>query len=151
MNRSPYEEGMLCLLNLIILLFNDENLKNMQNINNKINCDTFYKLINAIFANDDNTNNNKRIIAVLCILNLLKINSSTLNNNSVEIYEFIKTLYSNKIDLKTEVKNLLIKAIEEIEKNQIFKEKVSKIYKQIYLIYFIFNYKIAINNINYKF
>ena len=129
MNRSPYEEGMLCLLNLIILLFNDENLKNMQNINNKINCDTFYKLINAIFANDDNTNNNKRIIAVLCILNLLKINSSTLNNNSVEIYEFIKTLYSNKIDLKTEVKNLLIKAIEEIEKNQIFKEKVSKIYK----------------------
>ena len=126
MNRSPYEEGMLCLLNLIILLFNDENLKNMQNINNKINIDTFYKLIYAIFANDDNTNNNKRIIAVLCILNLLKINSSTLNNNSVEIYEFIKTLYSNKIDLKTEVKNLLIKAIEEIEKNQIFKKKHQK-------------------------
>ena len=129
LNRSPYEEGMLCLLNLIILLFNDENLKNMQNINNKINIDTFYKLIYAIFANDDNTNDNMRIIAVLCILNLLKINSSTLNNNIVEIYEVIKTLYSNKSDLKTEVKNLLIKAIEEIEKNQIFKEKVSKIYK----------------------
>ena len=129
LNRSPYEEGMLCLLNLIILLFNDENLKNMQNINNKINIDTFYKLIYAIFANDDNTNDNMRIIAVLCILNLLKINSSTLNNNIVEIYEVIKTLYSNKSDLKTEVKNLLIKAIEEIEKNQIFKEKTSKIYK----------------------
>ena len=129
LNRSPYEEGMLCLLNLIILLFNDENLKNMQNINNKINIDTFYKLIYAIFANDDNTNDNLRIIAVLCILNLLKINSSTLNNNIVEIYEVIKTLYSNKSDLKTEVKNLLIKATEEIEKNQIFKDKTSKIYK----------------------
>ena len=122
---------MLCLLNLIILLFNDENLKNMQNINNKINIDidTFYKLIYAIFANDDNTNDNMRIIAVLCILNLLKINSSTLNNNIVEIYEVIKTLYSNKSDLKTEVKNLLIKATEEIEKNQIFKDKASKIEK----------------------
>ena len=129
LNRSPYEEGMLCLLNLIILLFNDENLKNMQNINNKINIDTFYKLIYAIFANDDNTNDNMRIIAVLCILNLLKINSSTLNNNIVEIYEVIKTLYSNKSDLKTEVKNLLIKATEEIEKNQIFKDKTSKNYK----------------------
>ena len=129
LNRSPYEEGMLCLLNLIILLFNDENLKNMQNINNKINIDTFYKLIYAIFANDDNTNDNMRIIAVLCILNLLKINSSTLNNNIVEIYEVIKTLYSNKSDLKTEVKNLLIKATEEIEKNQIFKDKASKIEK----------------------
>ena len=129
LNRSPYEEGMLCLLNLIILLFNDENLKNMQNINNKINIDTFYKLIYAIFANDDNTNDNMRIIAVLCILNLLKINSSTLNNNIVEIYEVIKTLYSNKSDLKTEVKNLLIKATEEIEKNQIFKDKASKIKK----------------------
>ena len=126
LNRSPYEEGMLCLLNLIILLFNDEN---MQNINNKINIDTFYKLIYAIFANDDNTNDNMRIIAVLCILNLLKINSSTLNNNIVEIYEVIKTLYSNKSDLKTEVKNLLIKATEEIEKNQIFKDKASKIEK----------------------
>ena len=129
LNRSPYEEGMLCLLNLIILLFNDENLKNMQNINNKINIDTFYKLIYAIFANDDNTNDNMRIIAVLCILNLLKINSSTLNNNIVEIYEVIKTLYCNKSDLKTEVKNLLIKATEEIEKNQIFKDKASKIEK----------------------
>ena len=129
LNRSPYEEGMLCLLNLIILLFNDENLKNMQNINNKINIDTFYKLIYAIFANDDNTNDNMRIIAVLCILNLLKINSSTLNNNIVEIYEVIKTLYSNKSDLKTEVKNLLIKATEEIEKNQLFKDKASKIEK----------------------
>jgi len=129
LNRSPYEEGMLCLLNLIILLFNDENLKNMQNITNKINIDTFYKLIYAIFANDDNTNDNMRIIAVLCILNLLKINSSTLNNNIVEIYEVMKTLYSNKSDLKTEVKNLLIKATEEIEKNQIFKDKTSKNYK----------------------
>ena len=131
LNRSPYEEGMLCLLNLIILLFNDENLKNMQNINNKINIDTFYKLIYAIFANDDSTNDNMRIIAVLCILNLLKINSSTLNNNIVEIYEVIKTLYSNKSDLKTEVKDLLIKATEEIEKNQIFKDKTSKIEKKI--------------------
>ena len=118
---------MLYLLNIIILLFNDENLKNMQNINNRINIDTFYKLIYAIFADDDKTNDNMRIIVVLCNLNLLKINSSTLNNNIKEIYEVIKALYSNKNDLKTEVKNLLIKELKNLKKIKYLKIKHQKL------------------------
>ena len=43
LNWAPYEEGMLCLLNLIILLFNDENLKNMQNIKNFLMLKWFYE------------------------------------------------------------------------------------------------------------
>ena len=110
---------MLCLLNLVILLFNDENIKNINN-NNGINADTFYQLIYAIFVNDDKDNGNMKIIAILCVMNLLKINSCSLSKHIVEIYELLKTIVSNKPDLKKELKNLIIKAIEEIEKNPIY-------------------------------
>ena len=45
LNREAkaFESGMLCLLNLVILLFNDNIL-----MNNKINIETFYKLVTAI-------------------------------------------------------------------------------------------------------
>ena len=118
-NSEPYESGMLCLLNLVILLFNDENIKNINN-NNGINADTFYQLIYAIFVNDDKDNGNMKIIAILCVMNLLKINSCSLSKHIVEIYELLKTIVNNKPDLKKELKNLIIKAIEEIEKNPIY-------------------------------
>ena len=120
LNRGavPYDSGMLCLLNLVILLFNDENMKNMNNINVLY----FYKLIYAIFVNDDKDNENMKCIALLCMLNLLKINSNTLKDNIVEIYELLKKFLFNRTDLKPEFKNLIEKTIKEIEKNKIFVE-----------------------------
>ena len=123
LNRGavPYDSGMLCLLNLVILLFNDENMKNMKNMNN-INVIYFYKLIYAIFVNDDNDkdNENMKCIALLCMLNLLKINSSTLKDNIIQIYELLKKFLFNRTDLKPEFKNLIEKTIKEIEKNKFF-------------------------------
>lgn len=116
-NGKPYESGMLCLLNLVILLFNDENLKNM---NNNLNIKSFYQLIYAIFVNDDKDNEKNKIIAILCLLNLIKINSSTLKNNIVEIYELFKTIVFNRTDLSDKLKNLILKANEEIEKSQVY-------------------------------
>ena len=123
LNRGavPYDSGMLCLLNLVILLFNDESMKNMNN--NKINVENFYKLIYAIFVNDDKDNENMKCIAILCLLNLLKINSSTLKDNIVEFYELLKTFSFNRTDLKQEFKDLIQKTIKEIEKNKIFLDK----------------------------
>ena len=124
LNRKaePYESGMLCLFNLVILLFNDECIKNLNN-NMNINTDSFYKLIYAIFVNEDKDNGNMKIIAILCVLNLLKINSCSLKKHIVEIYELLKTLVNNKADLKIELKNLIIKTNEEIEKSQLYLNK----------------------------
>lgn len=120
-NAVPYESGMLCLLNLVILLFNDENMNN--NNNNNIKVDYFYKLIYAIFVNNDKDNDNMKIISILCLLNLLKINSSTLKNNIVEIYELLKTYSFNRADLKPELNNLILKTLKEIETNKIYLDK----------------------------
>ena len=123
LNREgvPYESGMLCLYNLVILLFNDEYL-----MKNNLNIKTFYQLIYAIFANDDKDNEKIKIISLLCILNLIKINSITLKNNIVEIYELLKTISVNRNDLSDRLKDLMIKTIEEIEKNKIYLEKINK-------------------------
>ena len=115
----PYESGMLCLLNLVILLFNDENLNN----NNNMNVQSFYQLIYAIFVNGEKEYDNMKIIAILCILNLVKINSSSLKKNIVEIYELLKTMVNNQKDLNEKLKGLIIKANEEIEKSQIYLDK----------------------------
>ena len=117
----PYESGMLCLYNLVILLFNDEYL-----MKNNLNIQTFYQLIYAIFANDDKDNEKIKIITLLCILNLIKINSITLKNNILEIYELLKTISVNRNDLSDRLKDLMIKTIEEIEKNKIYLEKINK-------------------------
>ena len=119
-NACPYESGMLCLLNLIILLFNDENIKNMKN---NLDVQPFYQLIYAIFANDDKDNENIKFIAILCIINLVKINSITLKDNIVEIYEIIKTIGINREDISNKLKNLIFKTTSEIEMNPIYKEK----------------------------
>ena len=123
LNRDgvPYESGMLCLYNLVILLFNDEYL-----MKNNLNIQTFYQLIYAIFANDDKDNEKIKIITLLCIINLIKINSITLKNNIVEIYELLKTISVNRNDLSDRLKDLMIKTIEEIEKNKIYLEKTNK-------------------------
>ena len=115
----PYESGMLCLLNLVILQFNDENLNN----NNNMNVQSFYQLIYAIFVNGEKEYDNMKIIAILCILNLVKINSSSLKKNIVEIYELLKTMVNNQKDLNEKLKGLIIKANEEIEKSQIYLDK----------------------------
>ena len=122
-NAIPYESGMLCLLNLVILLFNDENVNNMKN---NLDIKTFYQLIYAIFANNDTDNENIKFIALLCIINLVKINSITLKDNIVEIYELIKTIGINREDISNKLKNLIFKATSEIEINQIYKEKRNK-------------------------
>ena len=123
LNRDavPYESGMLCLLNLVILLFNDEYM-----MKNSLNVKSFYQLIYAIFVHDDKDNENIKIIALLCILNLIKINSNTLKNNIFEIYELLKTISINRNDLSDKLKNLIMKTNEEIEKNKIFLEKKNK-------------------------
>ena len=123
LNRDgvPYESGMLCLYNLVILLFNDEYL-----MKNNLNIKIFYQLIYAIFANDDKDNEKIKIITLLCILNLIKINSITLKNNILEIYELLKTISVNRNDLSDRLKDLMIKTIEEIEKNKIYLEKINK-------------------------
>ena len=121
LNRDavPYESGMLCLLNLVILLFNDENLKNNNNLNTK----SFYQIVYAIFKNDEKDFDNMRIISILCILNLVKINSSSLKIYIVEIYELLKTIVQNNNNLNDKLKVLIIKANEEIEKSQLYLEK----------------------------
>ena len=122
-NAVPYESGMLCLLNLVILLFNDENVNNMKN---NLDIQSFYQLVYAIFANDDKDNENIKFIAILCIINLVKINSITLKDNIVEIYELIKTVAINREDISNKLKNLIFKATSEIEMNQIYKDKRNK-------------------------
>ena len=115
LNREAkaFESGMLCLLNLVILLFNDNILKN-----NKINIEIFYKLVTAILINEDAGDNLKKI-AILCLLNLIKINSCTLPKYIKEIYEIIKTISVNRQNINEEFKKLLMKSIDDIEKSQI--------------------------------
>lgn len=116
-NSKAYESGMLCLLNLVILLFNENVLKN-----NEINFDIFYKLISAILINEDDNDNLKKI-AILCLLNLIKINSCTLDKYIGEIYEILKTIGINRNNDNDEYKKLVKKNIEEIENCQIYKNK----------------------------
>ena len=116
-NSKAYESGMLCLLNLVILLFNENVLKN-----NKINFDIFYKLISAILINEDDNDNLKKI-AILCLLNLIKINSCTLDKYIGEIYEILKTIGINRNNDNDEYKKLVEKNIEDIENCQIYKNK----------------------------
>ena len=115
LNREAkaFESGMLCLLNLVILLFNDNILKN-----NKINIEIFYKLVTAILIYEDAGDNLKKI-AILCLLNLIKINSCTLQKYIKEIYEIIKTISENRQNINEECKKLLTKSLEDIEKSEI--------------------------------
>ena len=115
--NKAYESGMLCLLNLVILLFNDTVL-----LNNKLDVEIFYKLISAILINEDDGDNLKKI-AILCLLNLIKINSSTLSKYINDFYEILKTIVINRKNLNEEFKKLLEKSIEEIEKSEIYKNK----------------------------
>lgn len=110
---KAYESGMLCLLNLIILLFNDNVLKD-----NKIDVDIFYKLIVAILINKEDGDNMKKI-AILCILNLVKINSCTLIKFIGEIHQILKNIALNCPNENKEYKQLVNKAIEDIEKIKI--------------------------------
>ena len=114
---KAYESGMLCLLNLVILLFNENILKN-----NKIDIEIFYKLISAILINEGDGNVLKKI-AILCLLNLIKINSFTLSKYIVEIYEILKTIGINRNNLNEELKKLILKAINDIESCEIYKSK----------------------------
>ena len=114
---KAYESGMLCLLNLVILLFNENILKN-----NKIDIEIFYKLISAILINEGDGNNLKKI-AILCLLNLIKINSITLTKYINEIYEIIKTIGINRNNVNEELKKLIMKAISDIENCEIYKNK----------------------------
>ena len=116
-NSKAYESGMLCLLNLVILLFNENVLKN-----NKINFEIFYQLISAILIKEDDNDNLKKI-AILCLLNLIKINSCTLDKYIVEIYEILKTIRINRNNDNEEFKKLLVKNIEDIESCEIYKNK----------------------------
>ena len=114
---KAYESGMLCLLNLVILLFNENILKT-----NKIDIEIFYKLISAILINEGDGNNLKKI-AILCLLNLIKINSITLTKYINEIYEIIKTIGINRNNVNEELKKLIMKAISDIENCEIYKNK----------------------------
>ena len=115
--NKAYESGMLCLLNLVILLFNDTVL-----LNNKLDVEIFYKLISAILINEDDGDNLKKI-AILCLLNLIKINSYTLSKYINDFYEILKTIIINRKNINEEFKKLLEKSTEEIEKSEIYKNK----------------------------
>ena len=114
---KAYESGMLCLLNLVILLFNENILKV-----NKIDVEIFYKLMSAILINEGDGDILKKI-AILCLLNLIKINSFTLSKYIVEIYEIIKTIGINRNTVNEELKKLLEKTIKEVENSDIYKNK----------------------------
>ena len=114
---KAYESGMLCLLNLVILLFNENILKV-----NKIDVEIFYKLMSAILINEGDGDILKKI-AILCLLNLIKINSFTLSKYIVEIYEIIKTIGINRNTVNEELKKLLEKTIKEVENSDIYKKK----------------------------
>ena len=115
-DNKAFESGMLCLLNLVILLFNDNIL-----MNNKIDVEIFYKLISAILINEDDGDNLKKI-AILSLLNLIKINSYTLSKYINELYDILKNIV-NKNNLNEEFKKLAVKSIENIEQSQIYKNK----------------------------
>ena len=114
---KAYESGMLCLLNLVILLFNENILKV-----NKIDVEIFYKLMSAILINEGDGDILKKI-AILCLLNLIKINSFTLSKYIVEIYEIIKTIGINRNTVNEELNKLLEKTIKEVENSDIYKNK----------------------------
>ena len=82
----------------------------------------FYKLISAVLINEDDGDNLKKI-AILCLLNLIKINSYTLSKYINDFYEILKTIVINRKNLNEEFKKLLEKSIEEIEKSEIHKNK----------------------------
>ena len=117
-DSKAYESGMLCLLNLVILLFNENTLKN-----NKLDVEIFFKLISAILLNIEIGDTNLKKIAILCILNLLKINSFTLSKYIFEIYEILKTISQNSNNTNEELKKLISKSIDDIEKSDIYKAK----------------------------
>ena len=117
-DSKAYESGMLCLLNLVILLFNENTLKN-----NKLDVEIFFKLISAILLNIEIGDTNLKKIAILCILNLLKINSFTLSKYIFEIYEILKTINQNSNNTNEELKKLISKSIDDIEKSDIYKAK----------------------------
>jgi hypothetical protein len=117
-DSKAYESGMLCLLNLVILLFNENTLKN-----NKLDVEIFFKLISAILLNVEIGDTNLKKIAILCILNLLKINSFTLSKYIFEIYEILKTISQNSNNTNEELKKLISKSIDDIEKSDIYKAK----------------------------
>ena len=114
--NKAFESGMLCLLNLVILLFNENVL-----MNNKLDVEIFYKLISAILINEDDGDDLKKI-GILCLLNLVKINSYTLSKYINEIYDILKNI-KNKNKIGEEFKKLVDKSIEDIEQSQIYKNK----------------------------
>jgi hypothetical protein len=114
--NKAFESGMLCLLNLVILLFNDNVL-----INNKLDVEIFYKLISAILINEEDGDNLKKI-AILCLLNLVKINSYTLSKYINEIYDILKNIM-NKKNIDEEFKKLVDKSVKDIEESQIYQNK----------------------------
>ena len=119
-NGNTYESGMLCLLNLVILLFNENTLNSLKNKSINIDVEIFYKLISAVLVNDDIDDDNKKKIAILCILNLIKINSFTCTKYIKELHQILKNM-ELKESLNEEIKNLIIKANENIEKSDIYK------------------------------
>ena len=114
--NKAFESGMLCLLNLVILLFNENVL-----MNNKLDVEIFYKLISAILINEEDGDDLKKI-GILCLLNLVKINSYTLSKYINEIYDILKNI-KNKNEIGEEFKKLVDKSIEDIEQSQIYKNK----------------------------
>ena len=114
--NKAFESGMLCLLNLVILLFNENVL-----MNNKLDVEIFYKLISAILINEEDGDDLKKI-GILCLLNLVKINSYTLSKYINELYDILKNI-KNKNKIGEEFKKLVDKSIEDIEQSQIYKNK----------------------------
>ena len=108
--NKAFESGMLCLLNLVILLFNENVL-----MNNKLDVEIFYKLISAILINEADGDDLKKI-GILCLLNLVKINSYTLSKYINEIYDILKNI-KNKNNVGEEFKKLVEKSIEDIEQS----------------------------------
>ena len=113
-DNKAFESGMLCLLNLVILLFNDDIL-----MNNKLDVEIFYKLISAILINEEDGDNLKKI-AILCLLNLIKINSNTLLKYINDIYDILKNISDNEKKLDEEFKKLLDKSIANIEQSKVY-------------------------------
>ena len=111
-----YESGMLCLLNLIILLFGNQESEQ------KLNENIFYKLLYAVIVNNDEEGKNNKIIGVLCLINLIKIKSNSIKKYIKELYETLKKLNDSEGEAKIEDKTvkLINKAIEEIENNKGF-------------------------------
>ena len=90
-------------------------------MNNKLDVEIFYKLISAILINEEDGDDLKKI-GILCLLNLVKINSYTLSKYINELYDILKNI-KNKNKIGEEFKKLVDKSIEDIEQSQIYKNK----------------------------